>query len=77
MMQFSRYFFLLGATLTFTMASVSCKRCYECIVVEDGVSTYAYPQICATKSDFESYVERCESEFGSFDDIECECGEIQ
>jgi len=61
----------------FLFVTTSCKKCYECTAVdEDNVGVYTYPEICATKADYDHYVSRCQREFEDFG-YDCKCSEVQ
>ena len=77
MMKMTRVGMVLGL-VALVIGMSSCKKCYQCTALdEDQVAAYAYPEICGSKGDFGNYQERCESEFGSFEDFTCSCAEVK
>ncbi|NQV52958.1 MAG: hypothetical protein HQ500_07230 [Flavobacteriales bacterium] len=68
---------ILGLT-ALVIGMSSCKKCYQCTALdEDQVAAYSYPEICGSKGDYDNYQERCEVEFGAFEDFTCSCAEVK
>lgn len=62
------------------IATMSCKRCYQCVVRDSDKSDsiqWFYKEVCVSKKDFDAYKEICEedSETSSTNTLYCECGE--
>ncbi len=71
-----RYFFLFSVAFVLLTLVNGCKKCYRCTVLDsDSSAIYEYPDICGSKSDADSYEERCVTEYGAFD-FTCSCTEI-
>jgi hypothetical protein len=71
-----RKLILFSVSIVFLVLGNGCKKCYRCTVLdEDASSIYEYPDICGSKSEYNSYEERCVTEYGAFD-FTCSCAEI-
>lgn len=54
---------------------MSCEKCHVCVVKDqDSITRYEYPEMCGSKNDLSAYADKCESEYGKYDQT-CTCGE--
>jgi hypothetical protein len=57
------------------LALMSCEKCHLCVVKDqDSITRYEYPEMCGSKKDLSAYADKCESEYGKYDQ-NCSCGE--
>jgi hypothetical protein len=62
-------------------ASMSCKRCYQCVVREDASDSlrWAYKEVCVSKKDYDAYKDVCKEDAANGSDetttLYCDCAE--
>lgn len=67
---------LFAAILMIGLLAGACKRCYQCVVVnEDEEVLWLYKEVCVNQRDFDAYQDICLDAVADSAELSCVCEE--